>query len=67
MGRILVGRIYRRIPPLFFLYMHICECCMSLSFYMSDVFIYVRPGVEKLYFFIFVEYLHKKRFDEIHF
>ena len=36
-------------------------------FHMSDVFIYVRPGVEKLYFFIFVEYLHKKRFDEMHF
>ena len=36
-------------------------------FHMSDVFIYVRPGVEKLYFFILVEYLHKKRFDEMHF
>ena len=36
-------------------------------FHMSDVFIYVRPGVEKLYSFIFVEYLHKKRFDEMHF
>ena len=45
----------------------ICECCMLFSFRISNVFIYVRPGVEKLYFLIYVKYVQTKRFDEIHF